>query len=230
MTQTPVTYRPTPASSALAIAAALVVVGFLQRGSAVWLPLLGEAIGVAVLGVGVLVFYRRGREVLATATVVLGVAVTAAAVLAFATGGHRNSVMIIVIPGMLGTFLLALGLFPLNGSGSRGLVKAGAALVFVSVLAAGLFRAPTVTVLGAGVGTVLAWDAGEQAINVGEQLGQDAETKAIELTHFAGSVLVGGTALLTGVVLAGVSPTGISLPQFTLLIVAMLLFTLALHE
>jgi len=49
------------------------------------------------------------------------------------------------------------------------------------------------------------WDFGEQAINVGEQLGREADTERLELTHAAASTIIavaaGGVGY--GIYLAG---------------------------
>jgi hypothetical protein len=81
--------------------------------------------------------------------------------------------------------------------GSRRFVAGGAALLGVAVLYAG--------VVGSGVSAlvvalwlgVVAWDVGEHAIGVGEQLGRGADSRRVELVHLAGSTFVGalGTAV-----------------------------------
>lgn len=74
--------------------------------------------------------------------------------------------------------------------GSRRAVTLGSATLLVAALAGGLVSGAPYLLLPGVMATVLAWDLGEQAINVGEQLGREAETTQLEVTHAAGSTLV----------------------------------------
>ena len=136
-----------------------------------------------------------------------------------------------VLPGLLGVALLGAGLVPVRGRGSRRLVKLGAGFVLVGVLVAGIFRAvPPGTLVAGAVAAVVGWDLGEHAINVGEQLGRAASTWRSEGVHACGAVLVGGSAVLAGNLVDGVGSTGLSLPALALLVIAVILLSVALHE
>ena len=89
--------------------------------------------------------------------------------------------------------------------GSRRLVTVGSFVALVGVLFGGLNAAPPELLLPGTIATVLMWDFDEQAINVGEQLGREADTERLELTHAAASTIVavaaGGVGY--GIYLAG---------------------------
>jgi hypothetical protein len=221
--------RPTAVSSAGSILAAAVVVGLLLPARTARVALAVELVGIAVFAGGVSLS-RRSYRLSGVVVAVLG-SVTALGAAAFALSLIRGLAgLIVTVPGVVGVPLLALALVPVYGSGSRTLVKAGTGAVFVAVLAAGLFRYVSLqTLLVAGVGTIVAWDLAERAINVGEQLGRVAETRRLEAVHGVGSGLVGSVAVGSGVVVAGVGSSGLPLSALAALLVAVLLLTAALH-
>ncbi|WP_254663075.1 hypothetical protein [Haladaptatus sp. W1] len=107
----------------------------------------------------------------------------------------------------------------------------GTALVFIGVLASGIFNAVTLgTLLLAGAATVVAWDAGEHAINVGEHLGRGQDTHEIELVHVAGTGVVALVAVEAATFSGGVGPSSLSLASLVLLLVAIVLLAVALHD
>lgn len=74
--------------------------------------------------------------------------------------------------------------------GTRRAVTAGAAVLLGAVLAAGVEGAPAAALL-VGVGaTVFAWDAGGFAVDLGAQLGREAETARLEVLHAAATAAV----------------------------------------
>ncbi len=119
----------------------------------------------------------------------------------------------------------------MRGTGSRALVKADTGLVFVAVLASGIFNAVSLgALLLAGVATVVAWDASEHAINVGEHLGRGGDTRETEVVHVVGTGLVGLLAVKAAKFSGGVGPSGLSLGSLVLLLVAVVLLAVALHD
>lgn len=74
--------------------------------------------------------------------------------------------------------------------GSRRSVTLGAAALLAAALVGGVVSAVPHLLLPGVMATALAWDFGEQAINVGEQLGREADTTRLEVTHAAGSTVV----------------------------------------
>lgn len=98
-----------------------------------------------------------------------------------------------VLAGVSGAGVLGAGL----RYGSDAGVTAGAALLFVGVLVAGVFGAAPELLLVAASGTVVSWDVAENAVGVAQQLGREADTARAELVHAAGSAAV--AALGSGV-------------------------------
>jgi len=189
-----------------------------------------ELLGVAAFAAG---FGLWRREWFVSGSVVgfVGIAGVAGAlgVAVSATAGLSGYIRL--IPGFLGVIILALALVPARGNGSRSLVKAGTALVFVGVLASGIFNAVTLgTLLAAGAATVVAWDAAEHAVNVGEHLGRGRDTREIEVVHVVGTGVVAFTAVEVAKFSGGVGPSGLSLASLVLLLVAILLLAVALHD
>lgn len=129
------------------------------------------------------------------------------------------------IVGALG----ALGVLYGAWRGRRRAVTAGAFVVFVGVLLAGLRDAPAARVLVGTVAAVLAWDLGEQAINVGEQVGRAATTRRGELAHAAGSTLVGTLAASVGLATFGLAGGGRPVAALVLLLAGAVALTAALR-
>jgi len=108
---------------------------------------------------------------------------------------------------------------------SRSLVTLGAVVLFGAVLVAGASDAPLPFVLiGAGA-TVVAWDAGTNAITVGRQIGAAAETRRLQLVH---SLATTGVAAVVGAVGYGafrLASGGQPTAGVALLLLAVLLFS-----
>ncbi len=127
--------------------------------------------------------------------------------------------------GLLGLLLVAVGVV----RGSRRLVTIGGFVLLAGILAGSLASAPPELLLPGAIATVLAWDFGEQAINVGEQLGREANTQTLEIMHAASSTIVGIAAGALGysVYLAGGG--GKPVTALVFLLIAMLALTSALR-
>lgn len=136
-----------------------------------------------------------------------------------------------VVPGLLGIPVLAAGLAPVRRNRTRLLVSAGTGLVFASVVAsAGVFGASTLSLLAAGAATVVSWDLAEQAVNLAEQVGEEAEAARAELVHGGASVLVGGVAVGLTTLVRGAGPTGLPLVGALALLSAAVVLTLVLYN
>lgn len=80
-------------------------------------------------------------------------------------------------------------------SGSRRGTTVAGALLFAGALAAGSAGASTGLVLVAGALAVVSWDAADNGIGLGEQVGADARTRSAAITHVAATTVVSfGTA------------------------------------
>lgn len=103
--------------------------------------------------------------------------------------------------------------------GSPALLGVGATVQFVGVLVGGLAGAPPEPVLVAAAGTVVAWDVGENALTLGDQLGRAARTDRAEVVHAAASAAVAAV----GSGLAYLAFVGVDRGQPTLALVLLLL-------
>jgi hypothetical protein len=92
--------------------------------------------------------------------------------------------------------------------------------LFNTAAFAGVLDVSNALVLGALVGAVLVWDAGEFGVTLGEEIGRRANTRRAELVHATGTLAVGGVgagvALLiggqsVGAVDAGTGPVALGL-------------------
>lgn len=128
--------------------------------------------------------------------------------------------------GVLGLVLLAGGAF----RGSRRAVTIGALAAFAGVTVAGTMGAGPEPMLIGTAAAVLAWDFGEQAINLGEQLGQRARTRNAELVHAANSTLVAVAGIAVGYGLFLVAAGGQPMTALVVLLAAGLLIAAALRE
>lgn len=75
---------------------------------------------------------------------------------------------------------------------SRRLLGVGVLALFVGVFAASTTGVPVGLVVLGMIGTTLAWDVGENAISVAEQLRNRARSTRVEAVHAASSGLVAG--------------------------------------
>ncbi|MFC6992373.1 hypothetical protein ACFQH3_11820 [Haladaptatus sp. GCM10025707] len=149
----------------------------------------------------------------------MGVALVAVLVAAYA----GPATLLLALAG-----LVSMGIGVLRGR--RLGVTVGAGVLFVALLLAGVsgFSTP-LTLLGAGA-AILAWDVGENAVSLGEQLGRETATKRAQLVHAGGSLVV---ALLVGTLAVGVFElaTGTnSLTALVLLLIGALMLTSVLRE
>ncbi|WP_433630469.1 DUF7519 family protein [Halomicrococcus sp. NG-SE-24] len=136
-----------------------------------------------------------------------------------------------LLPAILGVLILGAALAPVRGTSSRELVRAGSGLVYFSTLVSAIFQAVTLEgLLLAGAAAIVAWDAGEHAVSVGNHLGRQSGTTEVEVVHVAGSVGVAVLAIAAARVAVGVGISGLSHTALVLVLVAALLFLITLHE
>lgn len=110
----------------------------------------------------------------------------------------------------------------------RPAVSGGASALFLGVVAGAVGGAPVLVTLFGVISSVLAWETGHRAIDIGIQLGRGAETDRLELRRLATN---GGVGLLTGaggylVYLLGASGQPLSALFLVLLAVLILFVTL----
>lgn len=222
--------RPTCVGSAVAVLVAAGATGLLADGTEQLLALGVEVAGLSVLALGV-EGRRRGSHRLGPVVALAGVGILLVALrfgLVLPSGIPERVVLLV---GMVGTGTLALGLLLLRSRWSRPVAAIGAALVGAGALAAGALHEPsTVHLFGAVAATMVAWDAAEQAIGLGEQVGRDADTAVVELVHSGGSTVVGATAVGLAVGAASVEAVDLPIAGVVLLLSAAIVLVLALYR
>lgn len=133
--------------------------------------------------------------------------------------------------GMIGLGLYALGIGALKRGLERRFVTAGVAFLFAGVLVTGVFQGTEPKMmLAATVACVVAWDAGEQAINLGEHVGTASTSWSAALTHVAGTTLVGLGAIVVTLAVHSLDVTGLPLSALLALLTAALLALAALYH
>lgn len=160
---------------------------------------------------------RRPTRLSGRFGVVAGLVAAAAAGLYSPTGGAT---------ALVGLAVLAGGLF----AGTRRLVSIGAAGAFAGVLYAGVAGAPAVALLVGVAASVIAWDAAGTAVDLGDQLGREADTARLEAVHAAGSLVVGTAAAGVGYAVYLTAAGGQPTTALLLLLVAGLLLLAAFER
>lgn len=154
----------------------------------------------------------------AVATLAAGVAVLTSAPLS-----------VFALPLGLGGF--AVFFAALFGSGSRSLLWVGTVGIFAGAVVAGaMAAAPPALLLTSVAAMVLAWDIGQNAISVGEQLGRGAATWRIEVVHAAASTVAAVLMVVATYAVFWIGTGGQPITALLLLLAAGLLLTWALQS
>ena len=228
--------RPTLFSGLLAVVAA-------TAGTAAVAETQPLAVGAGAAGVGAFLFVagatvaRSRSRVLGIVIALLGLGTAAGGAAYGASLATERLHIALVAPGIVGTLLVALGVAPLRGSGSRRFVKIAVWLVFLGpVLSAGMeYAEPSslfdvARVLGATVAAALVWDLGENSVSLGRQVGREARTFWNETVHGVGSVLVGAVSAGGAYVAFGFGTGGQPLEGVFFLLISIVLLVAFLHR
>jgi hypothetical protein len=152
----------------------------------------------------------------------LSTAATGTAILALAATGAPASVGLAAVGGAI---LLGAGF-----GDRQDLLDGGALALFLAVLFAGVSGGHPGPLLVAMVGTVVAWDAAEQALTVGEHLGQEAPSRRLVVVHVATTTLVGAGGAAVGYGVFKASGGGQPVSALMLLVLGGVLITWALRR
>lgn len=155
----------------------------------------------------------------ATASSVMSATAAVVAVLATATTSIGG-----LGAGLVGAVVLIVALV----RGYRSLLDVGCLVLFVGVVVGGLEGGTVEVALVGTVATVVAWDVGQAGIDVGDQLGREAETTRLELVHVVSSVLVGTGTVAVAYAVYAVAADRQPVAAVVLLLVAATLVTLGL--
>lgn len=208
------------------VLAVLLVANGPAQANAVGLEALGLTIGV--LGVFA---YRARHRVIGVLLTLVGGGVALAAIGVGWLRAPAATAQVELLPGMVGLVLLAAGVVRVRGGWARYLVMSGTGLLLIGVLLSGVVHGASRPFLLAGAAaTVVAWDVGEQGINLGEQVGSRASTWSAELVHAGASALVGaiGIGLAFGVYAVGFER--VPLVGLLLLLAGAVTLTVALYN
>lgn len=146
--------------------------------------------------------------------------------------------LVAVVTTMFGSLIAFLvGLFGLAGFGAglfvvknERLTLAATGVIFLGVVLGGIWGNPEVfTVMGALM-TILAFDYGQNAFSVGNQLSTEAETQRGELVHAAASFVVGSIAVTFAFAIYLVAGTGYTTAALTFVLLAAILLAWAIRS
>lgn len=222
--------RPLVLSSFLAIVAGAVAVALVATTGSQTRALLVEFVGLVLLWAGVDAA-RRGLSVLGGLMAVAGFGTVLLALGLGFSGTTTFSATAELIPGMLGLLGLVLGVADVRDGWGRPLVTGGAALLLVGVVTSGVvYGADAVPLLVATAATVLAWDLGEQAINMSEQVGRTARSWGVELFHGGASAFVGGSTVVAALAIRGIQLGHVPFAGLLVLLGAAVVLTVALYN
>jgi hypothetical protein len=153
---------------------------------------------------------------------VLGLVFGAVAVIALIV----SDATLALFPGVFGIVAIGSGL----RWRSRVLLTIGAVGLLVGMAIAGLLDAQPVVLLVVTIATVLTWDSSENAITVGERLGQAAQTQRSEVVHIAATLLVTTLTAGSGYLVYLVSSASASPVALVALLLAGVLLTVGLRH
>ncbi|WP_338729766.1 hypothetical protein [Haladaptatus sp. DJG-WS-42] len=221
--------KPTRIASVAAVLAAALPAFFIVDLPAIPSALVFILGGLFVAGLGDET-RTRGYRWLGNGVLALGVVVGLVGVVRGFAGAPSPRFMVVVGPLLLGAWVLGLGVIPLR-KGSRWLVKAGSFFLLAGVVMAGVVQMGDLgTFLLATIALVVAWDAGDHSITLGQQLGRGAQTAQVEVTHLVGTVGAGIVAYLATKAVEGFGTPGVPLSALLGLLVAVLVLLIALHR
>lgn len=126
--------------------------------------------------------------------------------------------------GALGIAILGLGL----ARGQAGSLDVGALVLFFGLVAGGIESNAVEPLVVGTIATVLAWDLGHSAVDLGSQLGREARTIRLELVQFVSSLLVGLVAGTIGYAVYVLGAGGQSAGAIVLLLLAAAFITIGL--
>ncbi|MFB6197890.1 MAG: hypothetical protein ABEI52_06435 [Halobacteriaceae archaeon] len=126
----------------------------------------------------------------------------------------------------VGMTLLGMGLLTAN----RRSLGAGAVILFLGVvLAATRMTSPVLPLLGT-VAAVVAWDAGDNGITIGRQLGASSPTARAEAVHVGATAAIGLVASGVTYAIYQLASENQPLPALVLLLFAVIVLTSTLRD
>lgn len=217
--------HPTQVGSVLSLAVAVCAVVLVAPGGDAGLGLsLAAAVGFVCLGTLAMAAAASvggdgGRRSLEAILLAVGVGLSAVGVGFGTFEAEVLPLRIVLAAGLLGVSLLGAGLAPVPGIRPRHLVSAGTGVLVVFVVLAGLMtQVGALALLAAMAAVVVAWDAGEQAISLGEHVGRRARTWPVELGHTGASASYGAVVVAATFGVTQLNVTDVPLTALLLLL------------
>ncbi|WP_121740801.1 DUF7519 family protein [Natronorubrum halophilum] len=163
-----------------------------------------------------------GETVTRRPTLILSGVAAAGVLLALLAVGAGTTVGLAV--GSVGAVVFVVGLVRVSPPA----LDTGAVLLFVGLVVGGLEQtAVEPTVIGT-MATVVAWDLGHSAVDLGAQLGREAGTSRLEAVHAVSSLTVGLLSGTVGYAVYLVGGGSQPVAAAVLLLLAAVLFTVGL--
>lgn len=113
---------------------------------------------------------------------------------------------------------------------SRPWLSGGALGLFAGALVAALSGRGALAVLAGGAAAMLAWDLGERAVNLGEQVGRAGVTRRLRAVHAGGSLAVCLAGILAGYATLAAAPGRLPLVALVSLCLAVVFLVAVLGE
>lgn len=224
-----ITRHPSHASGGIALLGAFCATGLSTSGQLQLTVVVLEAIGAFVL-LGSSVARQQGKRASGLALLLAGSLLVSTALglgAVFPVGPIERGAL---LGGLLGPVLVLLAVYPLWAPWSRLLAGLGTALLVCGVVVRGwLGPIGRIQLFGAVMLTILAWDAAERAITLGNDVGRGARTFVVSITHTIGSVAIGTVAIIVTIGAYRVAPETIPLGGAALLLGSIPVLLLSLY-
>lgn len=224
--------QPTVVSTAAGVGAGVVAVGLIADT-----PIQRRILAVAVLAVVALVaggqMRRRTPDTLGALLILCGAVLGLGAVVAAVSRPPQFIHRIELLPGVAGLLVLAVALLPLRFRWSRVLVDAGVGLLFLAVIGSGIVQgASAMALITAAAATIFAWDAAENAVSLGGQIGADSatDTTRTELVHLGFSAGIAAVIIMLILVIARVGIDSLPFGALVALLIASIALVIVYHR
>lgn len=223
-----VRFDPSPSVSCAAIGP---IAGIAAIGAVANSPAQLATLGVELVGLLVLLASSGAaneRSALGNAGVLAGGALVVVAVGLGAVAPVRLTETLELLPGMVGVGLLCVGVLPVGPGPSRRIVGLGGIALGGNILTSGvIYGAGELSLLVGMALAVVSWDAAEQALNLGEQVGRAGATPLAVLGHTGWSAVVGVVGIAAASAVYGVGVTGLPLVGLGLLLASAIALAIA---
>lgn len=222
--------RPLPGSAALSVLAGAGAVLLVADAPVQRTAVLTALVGLVAVAGGIELAHRdRWPWGLVTGVGGGGIVLGALGQSVARTAGVSASLEL--LPGIVGLLILVLGLGAAVPGRERSFITIGTGMVLLGVFFSGIvYGASMGRLLAATVATVVAWDLGEQAVNLGEHVGRQARTWQVEAVHGGAAVLVGVIAVVAAFGIYHINITGVPLGGLSALLVGGVVLAVALYN